>query len=181
MGVKTGCIPRADVLQGELDDAIFAASFGKLIRNEGPSIYREPTLFFRNTYPTAALSKLCRNVFDRLGSSAESGAILRLSTGFGGGKTHALMTLWHLAQNISEPTLGTELLPPAGRPAKVKVVGIDAEGAGYPVFARHGDQEARSLAAELAFQLSGPSTLNALGAANSAAASPDAGRRCHAA
>ena len=27
MGVKTGCDPREDVRQGELDDAIFAASF----------------------------------------------------------------------------------------------------------------------------------------------------------
>jgi hypothetical protein len=55
----------------------------------------------------------------------------------------------------------------------VRVVGIDAEGAGYPIFARHGDQEARSLAAELAFQLGGPSALNALGPVNAAAACPD--------
>ena len=174
MGVKAGCTPRDDVLQGELDDAIFAASFDKLIRREGPAIYREPVQFFRNTHPTAALSKLCRDVFQRLASTDECGAVLRLSTGFGGGKTHALMTLWHLAQNIADPTLGTELLPPAGRPAGVSVVGIDAEGAGYPVFARHGDQEARSLAAELAFKFGGASNLNALGETNSAAASPDA-------
>jgi hypothetical protein len=36
MGVKEGCEPRQDVRQGELDDAIFAASFGKLVRGEGP-------------------------------------------------------------------------------------------------------------------------------------------------
>jgi hypothetical protein len=40
MGVKTGCTPRSDVLQGELNDAIFAASFGQLIRDEGPAVYR---------------------------------------------------------------------------------------------------------------------------------------------
>ena len=174
MGVKAGCTPRDDVLHGELDDAIFAASFGKLVRNEGPDIYREPDQFFRNTHPTASLSKLCRDTFARLASSVEGGAILRLSTGFGGGKTHALMTLWHLAQNVGDPVMGSELLSPAGRPASVRVVGIDAEGAGYPVFARHGDAEARSLAAELAFQLGGHSALNVLGGANSAAASPDA-------
>ncbi|MDA8256764.1 MAG: DUF499 domain-containing protein [Betaproteobacteria bacterium] len=109
-----------------------------------------------------------------MASSTDSGAVLRLSTGFGGGKTHALMTLWHLAKTIADPTMGTDLLPPAGRPAAVRVVGIDAEGAGYPVFARHGDQEARSLAAELAFQFGGASALNALGSANATAASPDA-------
>ena len=66
MGVKAGCKPRGDVLQGELDDAIFAASFDKLTRGEGPLIYRDPALFFRNTHPTAALSKLCRDVFGRM-------------------------------------------------------------------------------------------------------------------
>ncbi|MTW18316.1 DUF499 domain-containing protein [Rhodoplanes serenus] len=173
MGVKEGSNPRNDVLQGELDDAIFAASFGKLIRNDGPLIYRDADQFFINTHPTTALTKLCRDVFGRLASTTESGAILRLSTGFGGGKTHALMTLWHLAKVIGDPTKGTDLLPPAGRPSSVRICGIDAEGAGYPVFARHGDLEAKSLAAELAFQLGGPSALNALGATNSAAASPD--------
>ncbi|MCK1542030.1 ATP-binding protein [Bradyrhizobium sp. 179] len=173
MGVKDGSKPREDVRQGELDDAIFAASFGKLIRDEGPDIYRKADRFFQNTHPTAALSKLCRDVFGRLASTAEGGAVLRLSTGFGGGKTHALMTLWHLAKNISNPTIGTDLLPPAGRPKHVRVVGIDAEGAGYPVFARHGNQEAKSLAAELAFLFGGDSALNAFGSTNSAAASPD--------
>ena len=173
MGVKEGSKPREDVLQGELDDAIFAASFGRLIRNEGPLIYRDTAQFFRNTHPTAALTKLCRDVFGRLASTTEAGAILRLSTGFGGGKTHALMTLWHLAKVIGDPRKGTDLLAPAGRPASVRVCGIDAEGAGYPVFARHGELEARSLAAELAFQLAGSSALNALGPTNSATASPD--------
>ena len=173
MGVKQGSKPRADVLQGELDDAIFAASFGKLVRDEGPRIYRNPRQFFQNTHPTAALSRLCRDVFGRLGTTSDAGTVLRLSTGFGGGKTHALMALWHLAKTVADPTMGIELLPSAGRPTNVRVVGIDAEGAGYPIFARHGEQEARSLAAELAFQLGGPSALNALGEANSAAASPN--------
>jgi hypothetical protein len=61
MGVKDGSKPRDDVRQGELDDAIFAASFGKLIRDEGPDIYRRADRFFQNTHPTAALSKLCRD------------------------------------------------------------------------------------------------------------------------
>ena len=91
MGVKSGCRPRVDVLRGELDDAIFAASFDKLTRGEGPLIYRDPALFFRNTHPTAALSKLCRDVFGRMASSTDSGTVLRLSTGFGGGKHTVLV------------------------------------------------------------------------------------------
>lgn len=173
MGIKTGCTPRGDVLQGELNDAIFAASFGRLIRSEGPAVYREPALFFRNTYPTDALRGLCQRVFGPLANPAEAGRFFRLSTGFGGGKTHALMSLWHLARTIADPAMGTHLLAPAGRPSKVCVIGVDAEGVGYPVFSRHGEQEARSLAAELAFQLGGPSALNALGPTNAVAACPD--------
>ena len=63
MGVIAGCTPRDDVLQGELNDAIFAASFGRLIRDEGPAINREPALFFRNTFPTDALCSFCQRVF----------------------------------------------------------------------------------------------------------------------
>jgi hypothetical protein len=173
MGVKTGCTPRSDVLQGELNDAIFAASFGRLIRNEGPAVYREPAPFFRNTFPTDALCGLCQRVFGPLANLAEAGRFFRLSTGFGGGKTHALMSLWHLAKNIADPTMGANLLAPAGRPSEVRVVGVDAEGAGYPIFAHHGDQEARSLAAEMAFQLGGASALNGLGPFNAASACPD--------
>jgi hypothetical protein len=145
--VKTGGTPRSDVLQGELNDAIFAANFGRLVRGEGEPIYRGPALFFQNTFPTDALKSLCKRVFGPLASSSESGRFFRLSTGFGGGKRHSLMALWHLAKAISDPTMGTRLLAPAGRPSDVCVVGVDAEGAGYPIFGHHGEQEARSLAA----------------------------------
>ena len=173
MGVKTGCTPRGDVLQGELTDAIFAASFGQLVRNQGPAVYRDPARFFQNTFPTDALRGLCQRVFGPLADPAEAGRFFRVSTGFGGGKTHALMALWHLAKSIADPTMGAHLLAPAGRPAAVHVVGVDAEGAGYPIFAHHGEVDARSLAAELAFQLGGAGALNALGPVNAAAACPD--------
>jgi predicted AAA+ superfamily ATPase len=107
MGVRGGSAPRADVRHGELDDAIFAASFGKLIKGEAPAIYQRPERFFENTYPTASLSKLCRDVFGRLASTNEAGTIIRLSTGFGGGKTHALMALWHLANTIEDAASST--------------------------------------------------------------------------
>ena len=173
MGIRTGCMPRADVLQGELNDAIFAANFGQLVKAEAPAVYGQPALFFQNTHPTTALKRICTSVFSRLATTSEAGAVLRLSTGFGGGKTHTLMALWHLANNIANTSMGTDLVPPAGRPAKVRVIGVDAEGAGYPVFARHDGLEARSLAAELFYLIGGASALKAMASANNTAASPD--------
>lgn len=95
MGVLTGCVPRREVLESDLDDAIFAADFGDLVAGRAPAVYGDPETFFRNTYPTQQLGKVVQAVFGRLNSPAEAGALLRLSTGFGGGKTHTLMTLWH--------------------------------------------------------------------------------------
>lgn len=55
MGVRANCTPRADVLSGDLKDAIFAADFGDVISNRpgAPEVYRDPQLFFRNTTPRA--------------------------------------------------------------------------------------------------------------------------------
>lgn len=83
MVVKCGCKPRDDVLQGELTDAIFAASFGQLVRNQGPAVYRNPAQFFQNTFPADALRSLCQRVFGPLADPAEPGRFFRLSTGFG--------------------------------------------------------------------------------------------------
>ena|ERR1019366_2208816 len=138
MGIFTGTQPRSEVLKGDLEDAIFAADFGDLVGGKAPQVYDDATTFFQNTHPAKELCKVVRAVFERLAETKEPGVTIRLSTGFGGGKTHTLMALWHLAQNISNVSLGTELLPAAGRPKTVKVIGIDAGKAGVPQFAKHG-------------------------------------------
>lgn len=173
MGVLTGCTPRDEVLQGDLQDAIFAADFGELIAGTAHEVYRHPETFFRNTHPAAQLQTIVKAVFGRLANPAESGALLRLSTGFGGGKTHTLMTLWHLANHIGNLSLGTELLSAAGRPAEVTVVAIDASKAGgSTTFAVHDDATTHSFAGEIFYQLGGPRGLAALGAADRPEDSP---------
>ena len=176
MGVLTGCKPRAEVLGGDLDDAIFAADFGHLIEGTAPEVYRNPAAFIQNTYPTSHLKRVVEVVFGRLSDPAEAGATLRLSTGFGGGKTHTLMALWHLARNIANPAFGTELLPAAGRPQKVRLVAVDARGAGVPIFTSHPGVQVRSLWGEVFYQLGGEPALRALGAADDAEASPSEGQ-----
>src|SRR5438552_7781047 len=108
MGVLNACTPRREVLQGDLEDAIFAADFGDLVSGDprSPAVYRDAATFFANTHPAADLKKIVHHVFERLAKKKEGGAALRLSTGFGGGKTHTLMTLCHLAKNVSNARLG---------------------------------------------------------------------------
>ena len=51
--------------------------------------------FFQSTYPTEGLSEVCRMIFNRLANGNESNdpSLYRLDSGFGGGKTHTLITL----------------------------------------------------------------------------------------
>jgi predicted AAA+ superfamily ATPase len=175
MCVLTGCKPRKEVLKGDLDDAIFAADFGDLIAGKAPVVYGNPKTFFQNTHPAQPLRKLVEAVFGRLANAKEPGAAIRLSTGFGGGKTHTLMALWHLAENITDLSLGTDLLPAAGRPKQVKVAAIDGSKAGVPIFARHGKTHTQSLFGELAYQLGGDKAVKSLGKNDDPESQPDAG------
>ena len=83
------CEPRADVRAGTSSNSDFAADLSHVIRGTGgPVEYREPALFFANTYPTRGLKSLLSNVCIRLtGRSGAVAAIFRLDTSFGGGKT----------------------------------------------------------------------------------------------
>lgn len=174
MGVLSACRPRAEVLSGDLKDAIFAADFGDVVSGHfgTPEVYSNPELFFRNTHPARDLTRIVREVFAALSKRGEPGLALRLSTGFGGGKTHTLLSLWHLARNVADHTLGAELLPASGRQAKVHVAAVDGAKAGHPVFAQHGGVVVRSLAGELAYQFGGAAAVRKLGAADDVAAQP---------
>ena len=48
MGVLKSCKPRREVLEGDLEDAIFAADFGDLIAGDKrtPAVYRDAATFF---------------------------------------------------------------------------------------------------------------------------------------
>ncbi len=94
------CRPRTDVLQGAIQEADFAADLAQVLRNEGPLDYRDPQRFFSNTYPTRGLKSLLRNVCLRLSASPDQvGALFRLDTQFGGGKTHGLIALAHTVRS----------------------------------------------------------------------------------
>ncbi len=173
MSVLEGCKPRPEVLKGDLDDAIFAADFGELIAGKAPAVYQDPAVFFQNTHPAKPLCKVIQAVFERLAKGDEGGATIRLSTGFGGGKTHTLMSLFHLAKGVGDASLGIELLPAAGRPKKVTVAAIDAGKAGTGVFLRHGGAASHSLWGEIAWQLSGEKGLKLLAEADDAERQPD--------
>ena len=104
-------------MNGGLSDNHFAAQLGKVVRNpQEYAVYGNPEEFFAVTYPTGGLQTLLTKAFGRVtgatGPAGENG-VLRSETSFGGGKTHGLTAVYHLAcgarpSNLSEfmdPTL----------------------------------------------------------------------------
>ena len=95
------CILRDDVRQGTLDLADFAADIYAVRTGDAPNVYRVPTLFFDRTYPTDNLKTLARDVLKRL--TGQGGKpVITVQVAYGGGKTHALIALLHLAERGAE-------------------------------------------------------------------------------
>lgn len=93
--------PREDLRDGRpLDASEFAVHLDKVREGTAPDDYREPKRFFDRTYLTMNLLGLGGEVLRRLsGIKTEASAVFNLATQFGGGKTHALTMLYHLATN----------------------------------------------------------------------------------
>ena len=91
------CVLRDDVRQGTLTLAEFAADLYGVRTGDAPNVYRLPDLFFDRTYPTHNLQTLVRDVFQRL-SGRGGKPVIDLQVTYGGGKTHALIALLHLAE-----------------------------------------------------------------------------------
>ena len=96
--------PREDLREGKpLDAAEFAVHLDKVRDGNAPLDYKDPVRFFERTYMTQNLIGMGGEVLRRLsGETTETSAIFNMSTQFGGGKTHALAMLYHLAMHGAE-------------------------------------------------------------------------------
>ena len=92
---------RDDVRTGELSLNDFAADLHDVMMQAGTRpIYEDPARFFALTFPTLSLRELAKDVMLRL-AGKNTKAVRQLELTYGGGKTHTLVTLRHLAH---EPT-----------------------------------------------------------------------------
>ena len=93
----TIAVPHEDILEGRLTMDIFAADLWEVFNNRGPEEYRDAETFFRKTFMTKGLNNLLKEVQKRLKGKGGD-AVIQLQTPFGGGKTHALIALYHKAR-----------------------------------------------------------------------------------
>ncbi len=87
--------PHPDVASGRYQQAEFAADLWQVYLDEGSDEYRLPNEFFRRTYITEGLKHLLTNALVRLAGKGGD-PVIELQTNFGGGKTHAMLALFHL-------------------------------------------------------------------------------------
>src|SRR5438067_9678450 len=99
-------VPREDLREGKpLDASEFAVHLDQVRDGRAPADYQNPERFFERTYMTQNLTSLAAEVVRRLsGERTETSAVFNLTTQFGGGKTHALTLLYHLAKHGSAAT-----------------------------------------------------------------------------
>lgn len=93
--------PREDLRDDKpLDASEFAVHLDQVRDKRAPEVYQNPARFFERTFLTKSLSGLAIETLRRLsGIKTETSAVFNMTTQFGGGKTHALLLLYHLASH----------------------------------------------------------------------------------
>lgn len=154
--------PHLDIKQGRLDESVFAANLAEVSLGSGREIYQNPALFFEKTYFTAGLKTVAKRVIQGLNGNADSeNRVISLQTGFGGGKTHTLISLFHVA-GWGKKAIGSghvkELLEYTGEPKFDKAnVAVFTHQTNDPVQGRVADDgtHIHTLWGEIAWQLGG--------------------------
>lgn len=152
--------PHPDVASGRYQQAEFAADLWQVFLDEGSDEYRLPTEFFQRTYLTEGLKQLLTGALLRL-SGTGGDPVIELQTNFGGGKTHAMLALYHLFFGVSAKDLpGLEPIfqeaeinePPANVNTVVLVGNKISPG---QIHRKSDGTQVRTLWGEIAWQLGG--------------------------
>lgn len=170
--------PHRDVANGRYLQAEFAADLSQVLAGTAEPEYQDPIEFFRRTYLTEGLLHMLVTGVRRL--TAQGGdPVVQLQTSFGGGKTHSMLALYHLAggklrlsdfpggERLSRE-IGAVDLPEANRAVLVGTALNPAAPHAYP------DATVHTLWGELAYQLGGAQGYALVAAADQKGVSPNA-------
>ena len=152
-------MPHSDVLSGTFQQSEFAADLTAVWTGRATPEYGDAQAFYERTFITEGMGKLLSQVAQRLnGKGGEP--VIQLQTSFGGGKTHTMLAVYHLATRhcaLGDLSGIPLLLDQAGVMdvplASVAVLDGTAHAPGQPWM--HGEQAVCTLWGELAWQLGG--------------------------
>lgn len=152
-------VPHRDVLEGTFQQSEFAADITAVHSGKATKEYQDASAFYDRTFITEGMRLLLTQVAQRLaGNGGEP--VIQLQTAFGGGKTHTMLAVYHLATrkcSLSELSGIPSLIEQAGMmdvpQARVAVIDGTAHAPGQAW--KHGKQVIKTLWGELAWQLGG--------------------------
>lgn len=88
-------LPHSDVVAGKFRKAEYAMDLAQLTVGRGEKEYTDAVEFFTRTYLTDGMRRLLTQALRQL-TSGNGEPVILLETGFGGGKTHSLLALYHM-------------------------------------------------------------------------------------
>src|SRR5262245_20116460 len=152
-------IPHPDVLEGTFQQSEFAADIMAVHTGKATREYQDPAAFFERTFITEGMRLLLTSVARRLNGQGGD-PVIQLQTAFGGGKTHTMLAVYHLA------TRQCALKDLPGIPAlldhaklmelpKARVAVLDGTAHAPGQAWKHGKHTINTLWGELAWQLGG--------------------------
>ncbi len=150
-------VPHPDVLNGTFQQSEFAADLTAVRSGKATPEYGDAKAFYERTFITEGMGRLLIQVSQRLnGKGGEP--VIQLQTAFGGGKTHTLLAVYHLASRKGSlgdlagiPALLDQAKLLDVPQAQIAVLDGTAHAPGQPW--KHGKQTIRTLWGELAWQL----------------------------
>jgi len=152
-------VPHSDVLEGTFLQSEFAADITAVHTGKASPEYQNATAFFQRTFITEGMGLLLTSVAKRLNGQGGD-PVIQLQTAFGGGKTHTMLAVYHLATRdcpLKDMVGIPDLLDHAGMMdvPKSGVVVLDgtARAPGQPW--KYGKQTINTLWGDLAWQLGG--------------------------
>ena len=151
--------PHPDVLEGTFQQSEFAADITAVRTGKATKEYQDATAFFERTFITEGMRLLLISVAKRLNGKGGD-PVIQLQTAFGGGKTHTMLAVYHLAtrQCPLKNLVGIPaLLDGAGLMdvPKSRVAVIDGTDLAPGQAWKQGKQSVHTLWGELAWQLGG--------------------------
>ncbi len=88
--------PHKDVLEGTFKQSEFAADISQVAAGKAAEEYQDAEKFFARTFITEGMRLLLTSVVQRL-TGQGGDPVIQLQTAFGGGKTHTMLAVFHLA------------------------------------------------------------------------------------
>ncbi len=168
--------PHKDVLEGSFKQSEFAADISQVHAGTAPPEYQDAEMFFARTFITEGMRLLLQSVAERL-SGRGGDPVIQLQTAFGGGKTHTLLAVYHLAsrQCATEKLAGIPpILDAAGVASlpQARVAVIDGIKFSPSLPRTHAGTTVNTLWGDLAVQLLGAEGYALLAEADQAGTSP---------